>query len=74
MRILVSFGTKFQYSFKKRQDEEGKQSGKAVFSTVGAHFLSHNALLPTEKLKLLIPVLKIVSIKTLTERFSHLLS
>ena len=63
--MLVLFGTEFQYSRKRRQDEEGKQSGEAVFSTVGAHFPSHNALLPTEKLKLLMPVLKIVSINTL---------
>ena len=26
-RILVLFGTKFQYSHKRRQDEEGKQPG-----------------------------------------------
>ena len=39
--MLVLFGTEFQYSRKRRQDEEEKQSGEAVFSTVGAHFLSH---------------------------------
>ena len=48
-RILVLFGTTFRYSRKRRQGEEGKQSGKADILTVGAHFLSHNALLPTEK-------------------------
>ena len=30
MGILVLFGTKFQYSNKMRQDDEGKQSGKAA--------------------------------------------
>ena len=29
-RILVLFGTKFQYSLKMRQDEERKQSDKAA--------------------------------------------
>ena len=30
MRTLILFGTKFQYSRKRRQDEEGKQSDKAA--------------------------------------------
>ena len=30
MRILLLFGTKFQYSRERRQDEEGKQSDKSA--------------------------------------------
>ena len=47
--ILVLFAAKFQYSRKRRRDEEGKQSDKGCHSRVGAPFLSYNSLLPTEK-------------------------
>jgi len=43
--VLLLFGTKFQYSCKRRQDEEGKQSDKAAIRD----FLSHNTQHPTKE-------------------------
>ena len=40
---ILLFGTKFQYSCKRRLDEERKQSDEA------AHFLFHNAQRPTKE-------------------------
>ena len=48
-RILVLFGTKFRYSCKRRQDEEGQQYDEGCHSRVGAHFLSHNAQHPPKE-------------------------
>jgi len=42
-RILLLLGTKFQYSRKRRQGEEGKQSDK------GAQLLSYNAQRPPKE-------------------------
>ena len=43
--ILLLFGTKFQYSCKRRQDEEGKHSDKASIRDL----VSHNAQRPTKE-------------------------
>ena len=47
-RILSLFGTKFQYSYKRIQDEEGKQSDAAAIRDL-VLTLSHNTLQPTKE-------------------------
>ena len=54
---LVLFGTKFQYSRKRRQDEEGKQSGKAAIRQLVLTFCPTMRCGLQRKLKLLMPVI-----------------
>ena len=55
-RTLILFGTKFQYSRKRRQDEEGKQSDKAAIRDLVLTFCPTMRSIQQRKLKLLIPV------------------
>ena len=61
-RTLVLFGTKFQYSRKMRQDEEGKQSHKAVIRDLVFTFCSTMRSIQQRILKLLMPVLTAIAI------------
>ena len=56
-RTLILFGTKFQYSRKRRQDEEGKQSEKAAIRGLVLTFCPTMRSIQQRKLKLLMPVL-----------------
>ena len=58
--ILLLFGTKFQYSCKRRQDEEGKQSDKAVIRDLVLTFRPTMRSVQRRKLKLLMLVLLFV--------------
>ena len=53
---IINFGTKFQYLRKGRQDDEGKQSGKADIRQLVLTFWSTMCCCLQGKLKLLIPV------------------
>ena len=55
-RILELFGTTFQYSRKRRQDEEGKQSNKAAIPQLVLTFCPTMRCCLKRKLKLLMPV------------------
>ena len=55
--ILLLFGTKFQYSCKRRQDEEGKQSDKAAIRDLVLTFCPTMRSVQQRKLKLLMLVL-----------------
>ena len=54
--ILLLFGTKFQYSCKRRQDEEGKQSDKAAIRDLVLTFCPTKRSVQQRKLKLLMLV------------------
>ena len=54
--ILLLFGTKFQYSCKWRQDEEGKQSDKAAIRDLVLTFCPTMHSVQKRKLKLLMLV------------------
>ena len=56
MGILLLFGTKFQYSCKRRQDEEGKQSDKASIRDLVLTFCPTMRSVQQRKLKLLMLV------------------
>ena len=55
-RILLLFGTEFQYSCKGRQDEEGKQSDKAAIRDLVLTFCPTMRSVQQRKLKLLMLV------------------
>ena len=55
--MLVLFGTKFQYSRKRRQDDEGEQSGKADIQQVVLTFCPTMRCCLQRKLELLMPEL-----------------
>jgi len=55
---LLLFGTKLQYSRKKTQDEEGKQSDRAAIGDLVLTFCPTMRGVQQGKLKLLIPVLE----------------
>ena len=57
-QTLILFGTKFQYSRKRRQDEEGKQSEKAAIRDLVLTFCPTMRSIQQRKLKLLMPVLE----------------
>ena len=57
--ILLLFGTKFQYSCKRRQDDEGKHSDKASIRDLVLTFCSTMRSVQQRKLKLLMLVLGI---------------
>ena len=50
--ILLLFGTKFQYSRKRRQDEEGHQSDKAAIKDLVLTFCPTMRSVQQRKLKL----------------------
>ena len=54
--ILLLFGTKFQYSRKRRQDEEGKESNKAAIRDLVLTFCPTMRSFQQRKLKLLMLV------------------
>ena len=54
-RILLLFGIKFQYSHKRRQDEEGKQSDKAAIRDLVLAFCPTMHCVQQRKLKFLVP-------------------
>ena len=54
--ILLLFGTKFQYSCKRRQDEEGKQSDEAAIRDLVLTFCPTMRSVQQRKLKLLMLV------------------
>ena len=55
-RILLLFGSKFQYSRKRIQDEEGKQSDKATIRDLALTFRPTVRNVHQRKLELLMPV------------------
>ena len=55
-RTPILFGSKFQYSRKRRQDEEGKQSNKAAIRDLVLTFCHTVRRIQQRKLKLLMPV------------------
>ena len=55
-RTLILFATKLQYSCKRRQDEEGKQSDKAAIRDLVLTFCPTMRSIQQRKLKLLMPV------------------
>ena len=55
-QILVLFGSKFKYSHKRRQDEEGKQSSKAGIRQLVLTFCPTICCCLQRKRKLLMPV------------------
>ena len=55
-RTPILFGSKFQYSGKRRQDEEGKQSNKAAIRDLVLTFCPTVRRIQQRKLKLLMPV------------------
>ena len=55
-RILLLFGAKFQYSRKRIQDEEGKQSDKACIRDLVLSICPTMRRVEQRKLKLLLPV------------------
>ena len=57
MRVLLLFGTKFQSSCKRREDEEGKQSNQAAMKDLVLTFCPTMRSFRQRKLKLLMPVL-----------------
>ena len=70
MRTLILFGTRFQYSRKRRQDEEGKQSEKAAIRDLLLTFCPTMRSIQQRKLKLLMPVLVVHMVKTEVRRLS----
>ena len=54
--ILLLFGTKFQYSRKRRQDEEGRQSDKAAIRDLVLTFCPTMRSVQQRKMKLLMLV------------------
>ena len=56
--ILVLFGTKFKYSRKRRQDDEGKQSSKADIRQLVLTFCLAICCCLLRKLKLLMPAFR----------------
>ena len=55
--VVLFFGTNFQYSRERRQDEEGKQSNKAAIRDLVLTFCPTMHSIQQRKLKLLMPVL-----------------
>ena len=55
--FIINFGTKFQYSRKRRQDEEEKQSDKAAIRGLVLTYCPTMHSVQQRKLKLLMPVL-----------------
>ena len=70
MRTLILFGTRFQYSRKWRQDEEGKQSEKAAIRDLVLTFCPTMRSIQQKKLKLLMPVTVVYVAKTEVRRLS----
>jgi len=60
--ILLSFCSKFQYSLKRRQDEEGKQSDRAAIRDSVLTVCPTMHSIQQSKLKLLMPVLTVIII------------
>ena len=56
-RLLLLFGTKFQHSHKRRQDEEGKESVKAAIRDLLLTFCPTMRSIHQGKLRLLMPAL-----------------
>ena len=56
MRVLLLFGTKFQSSCKRREDEEGKLSNEAAMKDLVLTFCPTMRSVRQRKLKLLMPV------------------
>ena len=56
MRILLLFGTKFQYSRERRQYEEGKQADKSAIRDLVLTYCPTMRSVQQGKLILLVPV------------------